>query len=297
MPQVFDVDVSCKLRLTILPLSAKSETNHTQEQMHTGNLKKMKVRLDKPVQYTLELGEECIDMTALVGRRIRFAYHGIINCKVCGRKTRKSFAQGFCYEHFLKSPENAECIIRPELCEGHLGKGRDPEWEIEHHVRPHVVYLAVASGIKVGVTRHDQIPTRWIDQGAWKVIRLAEVPYRYLAGVIEVALKDHISDKTHWQKMLKNVLAEDIDIHAEKARMNSLLPEDLQQYLSPNDDLTEITYPVHTFPTKVKSLSFDKLNEVEGVLEGIKGQYLLLDEGRVLNIRKHTGYLVEFEHD
>lgn len=263
--------------------------------IYTGNLKKMKTKLGPPVGYTLVLGEDAIDMASLVGQNVRLTYQGEINCKICGRKTKKSFAQGFCYEHFLKAPENSECIIRPELCEGHLGKGRDPEWEAKHHVQPHVVYLAIASGLKVGVTRQDQVPTRWIDQGAWKAIRLAETPNRYLAGVIEVALKDHISDKTHWQKMLKNVLATNIDIHAEKAKMNSLLPEDLQQYHSPNDEVIEIAYPAQQFPKKVKSTNFDKVSEIKGKLEGIKGQYLLFEEGRVINIRKHTGYLVELE--
>ncbi|RMG19269.1 MAG: DUF2797 domain-containing protein [Bacteroidetes bacterium] len=263
--------------------------------MIVGNLKKMKAILANPVQYRLELGDEVVDMNALIGKPVRLKYLGEIHCKICGRKTKKSFAQGFCYEHFLKSPENSECIIRPELCEGHLGKGRDPEWEREHHVKPHIVYLAVASGLKVGVTRKQQVPTRWIDQGGWKVIRLAETPYRYLAGRIEVALKDHISDKTHWQKMLKNVQATKIDLLAEKARMHALLPEELQAYYSDDDEIVEIEYPVLEYPTKVKSINLDKVDEVAGRLMGIKGQYWLLEGGQVLNIRKHTGYLVELE--
>jgi hypothetical protein len=43
------------------------------------------------------------------------------------------------------------------------------------------------------------------------------------------------------------------------------------------------------YPTKVVSLNFDKTPVISGVLEGIKGQYLLLDVG-VLNIRKFSSY-------
>lgn len=260
---------------------------------YIGNLRKMRVSLNSPVEYELALGEARVSMNELIGKEISLSYQGEINCKVCGNKTKKSFAQGFCYNHFLNHPENSPCIIRPELCEGHLGKGRDVEWEQTHHVQPHVVYLAISSGIKVGVTRRDQVPTRWIDQGAWKAVQFAETPNRYLAGLIEVSLKDHISDKTNWQRMLKNELADEIDILTEKQRLSGFLSEELKEYQSANDSITEIDYPVQVFPTKVKSTNFDKVPEIAGTLLGIKGQYLLFDEGRVINIRKHTGYLVK----
>ncbi|WNJ16804.1 DUF2797 domain-containing protein [Pontibacter sp. G13] len=261
----------------------------------SGNLRKMAVELGDPVAYQLNLGESQLDMNSVIGKPISLRFTGDIHCKICGAKTKKSFGQGFCYKHFVSAPENSECIIRPELCRGHLGEGRDPEWELAHHVQPHVVYLAVASGLKVGVTRDTQVPTRWIDQGAWKAIKLCETENRYQAGQVEVALKEHISDKTHWQKMLKNVLAEDIDLEMEKSRMEELLPRDMQDWISDDDDITEISYPVLAFPTKVKSLNLDKVPEVSGTLAGIKGQYWIFDDGRVLNIRKHTGYFVEID--
>ncbi|MEZ4776693.1 MAG: DUF2797 domain-containing protein [Bacteroidia bacterium] len=257
----------------------------------------MRTEYTQPVSYTLKLGADEVDMNALIGRHIQLKYDGVIHCKVCGKKISKVFGEGFCYPDFLNSPENSECIIRPELCEGHLGKGRDPEWELAHHVQPHVVYLAIASGVKVGVTRRDQVPVRWIDQGAWKAIRLAETPNRYTAGLIEVALKDHISDKTHWQKMLKNELAMDVDVRAEKSRIQALVPAEMQQYVSLNDEITEIEYPVVAFPSKVKSINLDKTAVVEGKLAGIKGQYLLFEGGEVMNVRKHTGYFVELSAD
>jgi hypothetical protein len=160
-------------------------------------------------------------------------------------------------------------------------------------VQPHVVYLAVTSGLKVGVTRETEIPTRWIDQGAWRAIVLARVPRRQLAGQIEVSLKQHVSDRTQWQTMLKNAQPRDIDLREQKQRLAELLPEQLRAYRCPDDTTTELSYPVRAFPPRVKSINLDKTPEVEGVLWGIKGQYLMLRDGRVFNVRKHTGYDVE----
>ncbi len=262
---------------------------------YTGNLRKMSTEAGDPIRYQLALGEACIEMNEFIGRPLSLRYQGVINCKICGRKTNKSFGEGFCYPHFMNHPANSPCILRPELCEGHLGKGRDPEWEQEHHVQPHVVYLALSSAVKVGVTRETQVPTRWIDQGATQAIVLAEVPYRQLAGQIEVALKDHYTDKTSWQKMLKNDLATDVDLAAEKARAAEYLPADLQLYLVEEDDIAELVYPVQAYPPKVKSVTFDKVDRIEGTLQGIKGQYLIFDDHRVFNVRRHTGYLVELD--
>ncbi len=260
---------------------------------HLGVLKKMKTQDGSPVQYNLDLGESSILMNELVGKSIKLTHTGNIYCRICGRKLKKTYGEGFCYEHFMISPEASPCIIRPELCEGHLGIGRDAEWEEKNHNKPHVVYLAISSGAKVGVTRADQVPTRWIDQGAWKAIILAEVPYRRLAGEIEVSLKKHISDKTQWQRMLKNELATEVDLLERKKEMSSLVPEEFQQYLSENDEIWELSYPVNQFPEKVKSVNFLKQAETEAVLNGIKGQYLIFDNQQVVNIRKHTGFEVE----
>lgn len=253
----------------------------------------MKTRLDKPVEYTMQLGDDSIVMNKLLGQKIQLSFQNQINCIACGRVTKKSFAQGFCFPCFKNSPQNSECIIKPELCEGHLGKGRDAEWEEKHHNQPHIVYLAFTAGVKVGVTRDAQIPTRWIDQGASRAIVLAETPYRQIAGEIEVALKEHMSDKTNWRSMLKNEIDENLDPLSEKEEAIELLPEPLQEFVSDNDEVTQIEYPSIEFPRKVKSLGFDKQPEIEGTLEAIKGQYLLFNEGRVLNLRKHNGYLVQ----
>lgn len=256
----------------------------------------MRTQLGEPISYTLKLGDDEVKMNELIGKQISMRYAGTINCVSCGKVTKKSFGQGFCYSCFIKSPMNSECIIRPELCEAHLGKGRDAAWEEKNHNKPHIVYLAFTHITKVGVTRVDQIPTRWIDQGAWKAVVLAEAPYRRIAGEIEVALKEHYADKTNWRSMLKNELNEEIAPEEEKEEAIDLLPEPLQEFYSENDEIYEMNYPVLHYPETIKSLTLDKVPEFEGELRGIKGQYLLLDKGRVINIRKHSGYLVEMDY-
>ena len=262
---------------------------------YNGTLLKMETKLANPIEYELPIGDELVYMNHLIGKYIAFKWLKEIYCVACGRKTNKSFAQGFCYPCFLNAPETSECIFRPELCRAQDGIARDMEWAENHCLQDHIVYLAISSGIKVGVTRSGQIPTRWIDQGAWQAIKLAKTPNRYTAGLIEVALKEHISDRTNWQRMLKNQLIEGVDLTIAKKDMIAHLPSDLQNYISEEDNITEINYPVNEYPEKVKSLSFDKLGEIAGRLWGVKGQYLIFDDGTVLNMRKHTGYMVELE--
>ena len=262
---------------------------------YNGTLLKMDTRLENPVEYELPIGDELVLMNHLIGKYIIFKWDKEIYCVACGKKTNKSFAQGFCYPCFISAPETSECILRPELCEAHKGIARDMEWAENHCLQDHFVYLAISSGVKVGVTRSVQIPTRWIDQGAKKAIRLAKVPNRYIAGLIEVALKEHISDRTHWQRMLKNQIIEGVDLRDKKNEMLEFLTDNLKQYEYPNNETIEINYPVNEYPEKIKSLSFDKIDEIAGRLWGIKGQYLIFDDGTVLNIRKHTGYRVVLE--
>jgi hypothetical protein len=260
-----------------------------------GQSLKMKTELGEPIRYSLRLGGESVNLTDYVGQEIQLSFSGKITCINCGRVTKKSFAQGFCFPCMRNSAQNSECIIRPELCRGHLGEGRDPEWEQENHVCEHVVYLATSSDFKVGVTRGDQVPTRWIDQGATQARAIARTPHRCAAGEIEVALKEAFTDRTSWQKMLKNdVLTEPNWVEALNLAKQTI-PDSHIQYWVADDDILDLHYPVDSFPEKVKSLSFDKTKLIEGTLMGIKGQYLLLEENRVLNIRKHNGYELRFE--
>ena len=257
-------------------------------------LNKMKTTLKDVVEYQLIENDLVVNMNGLIGKKISMRYNGKQQCAACS-EFKKLFAQGFCYRCFTKAPEASPCIINPEMCEGHLGKGRDLAWEEENHVQPHFVYLAVASSLKIGVTRAVQVPTRWIDQGASYAIKVAETPHRKLAGDIEVALKGTFTDKTNWRAMLKNEIA-DFDLEEEKWRIEELLPMDMADYLTEDDEITYIEYPVEKFPEKVISVNLEKKPELEGVLSGIKGQYLIFEDNRVINLRKYKGYYVDLEY-
>ena len=264
-------------------------------EMH-GQILKMKTELNHPVQYYLPIGNKLLGMNQLIGKHIKLHFNGEIYCLDCGQRTKKSFNQGFCYTCFQNSPMSSECIIKPELCRAHLGEGRDMEWELEHHLKDHYVYLAVSSGVKVGITRDTQVPTRWIDQGASYAVPIARTPNRYLCGMIEVSLKQHLSDRTAWQRMLKNEIAH-VDLTEKREEVFKLIPKEYHKYLLKKEDILNIQYPVNEYPTKVKSLSFDKTQSIQGRLMGIKGQYLLFEDGQVLNMRKHQAYVLEFSAD
>ncbi len=239
----------------------------------------------------------------LIGKPVRIEHTGEYFCTRCGRSVNRLFGEGFCYPCFRDAPEAAECIVKPELCEAHLGLGRDPQWEQDHHNQPHAVYFALSSALKVGVTRLTQIPTRWIDQGAAWAVLIAEVPYRQLAGRIEVALKELYTDRTAWQRMLKDIPAErPLDLETELDRVRAHISErdrELLQYLrSPATvEPLALTYPVIEPPQKVKAASLAKSPVLESVLRGIRGQYLIFEGGAVLNVRRHSGFVVEVSAD
>jgi len=268
---------------------------------YSGNLRKMKVSLDNQglVEYkmllynNLEPGFE-VPLNQWVGKPISLSFDTRINCVVTGKTIRKTYGEGMCWDAFKESPLAVPSIISPELSQAHLGIGlRDLEWEIEHHVKPHYVYLSLTSGIKVGVTRTTQIPIRWIDQGAIQAIILAETPYRQAAGLIEVALKEFLADKTNWRKMLTNSIDSGESLIETKKWAKEKIPDDLKQYVSNDDTLTSINYPVLQYPDKVRSLKLDKNQLISKVLVGIKGQYLLFHDDTVINVRSHSGYHIK----
>lgn len=264
---------------------------------YKGNLFKMRTQLKDVITYELPIGDDSVDMNTLIGKKLSWTYLKQINCVHCGKKTKTSFSQGHCYTCFTSLPQTDVSIMNPELDESHLGISRDMEWSKEHSLKPHYVYLAFSSNLKVGVTRESQIPTRWIDQGAVGAIKLAKTPNRHIAGIIEVALKANFADKTNWRAMLKNSGEIDVDLKLEKSKAAELLHPELRQYICSEDEAYELNYPVEQYPEKITSYSFDKLDSYEGILKGIKGQYLIFEGGQVINIRKHNGYLVELKVD
>ena len=262
----------------------------------SGSLLKMSTELNKPVDYFLTLGDQKIHMNDLINKDISITYLNEIHCIRCGRKTSKSFQQGFCFPCFRTAPEADNCIFKPEMCRAHEGISRDMEWSRNHCLQDHIVYLAISSGLKVGVTRLTQVPTRWIDQGASSAIKIAQTPNRNTAGLIEVNLKKYFADKTNWRNMLTNKIDTETNLLEQKNKARELVKKNFIQYFIDDNDITEINYPVVEYPQKVNSFSFDKEKNIKGKLLGIKGQYLIFDGGRVLNIRKHNGYEVELEY-
>ncbi len=261
---------------------------------YEGVLTKMQTEFSNPIQYYLVFESSFLSLNQLLGKSLEINFLGY-QCLNCGKK-KKIFRQGFCYDCFMSSASAGDWIMKPELSTAHLDiEDRDLVYEKQVQLQPHIVYLALSSEVKVGVTRETQVPTRWIDQGAIEAIPIVEVPNRYLAGITEVALKSHYADKTNWQKMLKNEVPT-VDLLKEKASLQHLIPKEAQDYFyAEKEDLWKIQYPVLAYPTKVSSLNLDKSPNYAGKLMGIKGQYLLFEDGTVFNVRTYEGYVVKIE--
>lgn len=265
--------------------------------MTAGNLLKLKSTLnaDNTVDYALPLGEELIPMNPLIGKKIKLEFTGQINCLATGKKIKKSYGQGYSFESYMTLASCDFCIVRPELCHFKKGTCREPSWGEENCMKPHVVYLANSSGLKVGITRRSQVPTRWIDQGASAAIELFEVKSRLLSGLIEVELAKGINDKTNWRKMLAGEPVA-IDLLSEKKKIIEKYQDLIKKHdaIIMPDEIREISYPVLRVPHKISSLSFDKNPIIDEELLGIKGQYLIFESG-VINLRKHQGYFLNLE--
>ena len=143
----------------------------------------------------------------------------------------------------------------------------------------------------MGVTRKQQVPTRWIDQGAHQAIEIVEVPNRYLAGITEVALKEFVSDKTQWRKMLKNEI-EEVNLQEWQQKLSQYIPPEAKEYFIENNSVTELNFPVHSYPEKPKSLNIIKEKTYSAKLVGIKGQYLIFEDQTVFNIRSNEGLVI-----
>lgn len=272
----------------------------TMTELGRGSLSKMAVRLGETAQYAFRLDEQEVPVNPLLGKRVRLEFLGAIHCTHCGRKTKKSFSQGYCYPCFTKLAQCDSCIVSPEKCHFEAGTCREPEWGERFCMTDHVVYLANSSGIKVGITRASQIPTRWLDQGASQALPIFRVATRQQSGFVEDLLRTQVADKTNWRALLKGD-AVPLDLPAIRDQLLESCAEGIAalqqrfglQAIQPVGDaeVLEIRYPVEAYPTKVASHDLEKTPVVEGILRGIKGQYLILDTG-VINLRKYTAYQV-----
>jgi hypothetical protein len=260
--------------------------------LYTGNIRKLNHRLTSPVTYCLPVGEIEVPLNAYLGQTLTLKFIGEIQCVHCKRNIKKSYSQGYCFPCSQTLARCDFCIVKPETCHFHLGTCREPEWGIKHCFIPHIVYLANTSGLKVGITRETQIPTRWIDQGAVQALPIFRVQNRYQSGLVEIAIKKLVADKTDWRKMLRGE-GEILDLFRER---NLVLKNnfDINVEILEKQDITTIQYPVLAYPNKIISLNVEKTPEISGTLLGIKGQYLLFEHG-VINIRNLTGYVVSLK--
>ena len=261
--------------------------------VYQGVLKKMMTENAEEIQYYLDMKSDFLNMNQLINKEVTLSFvtYECLNCHL----EKKIYRQGFCQSCFFDIPQAADWIMRPELSKAHLDEeDRDLAYEKKVQLQPHIVYLANSSNVKVGVTRKQQVPTRWIDQGAHEAIEIVEVPNRYLAGITEVALKEHVADKTNWRKMLKNDI-EDENLVEWRDRLKQYIPEEAIPYFIENNTETNLNFPVLKYPAIPKSLNIEKQKTYKGKLVGIKGQYLIFEDETVFNIRSNEGLVVSIE--
>ena len=264
-----------------------------------GSIRKMTARLETPVvQYAFRLGETEVPVNPMLGQTVRLEYLGAIHCSHCGKRTKTSFSQGYCYPCMTRLAQCDVCIMSPERCHYDAGTCREPSWGEQFCMTDHVVYLANSSGVKVGITRASQLPTRWLDQGASQALPILRVATRQQSGLVEDLLRSQVADRTNWRALLKGD-AEAVDLVAVRDQLFASCAEGLLglqerfgvQAIQPLHDgqPIDIRYPVQAYPSKIVSFNLDKNPVAEGTLLGIKGQYLIFDTG-VINIRKYTAY-------
>ena len=260
--------------------------------MFKGVLTKMKVELNQSVDYFLDFKNDFLHINALIGKKIKLKHKGYecLNCQ----SNQVIYRQGFCKNCFFEMPSTADWIMKPELSKAHLNiEERDLEFEKEVQLKPHILYLAFSSSIKVGVTRKTQVPFRWIDQGAIKAIEILELPNRFLAGICEVELKKYYADKTNWREMLK-IKNSEVDLELERINSIKRIPKEAKEFVKDKSYTTlNITYPINKYPLKPKSLNIIKENKYQGELIGIKGQYLIFNDDTVFNIRSNEGVVID----
>jgi hypothetical protein len=277
----------------IIVLKAKLKILKICEMIYQGVLKKMMTENADEIQYYLDMKTDFLNMNQLINKEIslNFVTYECLNCHL----EKEIYRQGYCKSCFFDAPNAGDWIMRPELSKAHLDEeDRDLTYEKSVQLQPHIVYLANSGNVKVGVTRKTQVPTRWIDQGAHEAIEIVEVPNRYLAGITEVALKEHVGDKTNWRKMLKNDI-EDANLVAWREKLKGFIPEEAKQYFIENNAETHLKFPVLKYPEKPKSLNLIKTPSYKGRLVGLKGQYLIFEDQTVFNVRSNEGLVVSIE--
>ncbi|MCB1043403.1 MAG: DUF2797 domain-containing protein [Acidobacteria bacterium] len=260
----------------------------------------MRIEDASPARYLFRLDEQQLDLSGVIGCQFQLRFTGHIACIHCSRNIKKTFNQGYCFPCMRRLAQCDTCIVRPDLCHFAAGTCRDPEWAQTHCMQPHVVYLAITSGIKVGITRMTQIPTRWLDQGATQALPIAQVTTRRDSGLLEHACRELVADQTDWRAMLKGSKTDHDPQSVVATVVNHLkdkiptLPLD-GPVTWMNESWRMFEYPLPHPPPKLKTWDLHKNPILSSRLLGIKGQYWVFEQG-VMNIRKYQGYEVEIEY-
>ena len=261
---------------------------------------KMHSTLGSPVEYQLILDSIKLPLNGLIGQKLKIEYLGESKCLHCSDP--RVFNQGYCFRCTQKLPQCDFCILSPDKCHFDQGTCRDEQFAQSHCFIPHLVYLSYSSHVKVGLTRKGNEKTRWIDQGAVAGLPILELRNRRAAGKIESMMKNWFSDRTSWQKMLKeeapNISALLTARHEALAKLDSMGLESLHREaegelkILSDEEPTQINFPVQVYPEKVRSVDLKKVGSIADRLVGIKGQYLIF-ENAVMNLRKYQGFQVK----
>ena len=91
--------------------------------------------------------------------------------------------------------------------------------------------------------------------------------------------------------MLKNDI-EDINLIEWRSKLRQFIPDEAAEYFIEDNSETNLEFPVLQYPEKVKSLNLGKTSTFDGVLKGIKGQYLIFEDQTVFNVRGNEGLYV-----
>lgn len=249
-----------------------------------------------PVRYEWQLGETSVVVNDLIGENLHIHFTGLKTCIACGRVVKKLFQNGYCFPCVRTLAECDLCIVKPQDCHFRNGTCRDDNFGLSHCMIPHYVYIAWSSGYKVGLTRKGRQLKRWMDQGATEAVVIAETPTRRAAGELEVAIAQRMNDKTDWRKMLKEENEPDRGILDVREEAIAHLPDSFSHYIfSEPQQVTRIVYPRQPDTiVKLKSLNLDKQPDITGEVKGIKGQYILFEDG-VFNVKKFSGFHVEVQ--
>jgi hypothetical protein len=271
----------------------------------SGNINKMDATIkESVVHYSLPIGKNHLEMNTLIGKNVKIAFGGEINCIHCGVLTEKSHRGGYCSGCSGTLACADTCRTSPEKCHYDEGTCREPKWGEDNCLKPHMIYLSSTDKQKVGITKHvsESVSSRWIDQGATSALPIIITKNRILSGLVECIFKGEIADKTNWRKMLTDT-PNDATLIDRMNELKSIVGDKIKalQDIHGIDAIQwvdckaiiDIKYPSIDYPEKVKSINLEKTPEYTGKLIAIKGQYLLFADGAVINLRKYAGYNLE----